>query len=34
MMGLAQLADYNHWEMFLSATGSDKVVQIIYGDRL
>ena len=33
MLKLECLADYNHYDMFLNATGAEQVAQIIYGDR-
>lgn len=33
MLKLELLPDYNHYDMFLTATGAEKVAQIIYGDR-
>ncbi len=33
MLKLEFLADCNHYDMFLEATGAEKVAQIIYGDR-
>ena len=33
MLKLEFLADYNHYDMFLNATGAEQVAQIIYGDR-
>lgn len=33
MLKLEVLADCNHYDMFLEATGAEKVAQIIYGDK-
>jgi hypothetical protein len=33
MLTLELLADCNHYDMFLEATGAEKVAQIIYGDK-
>jgi hypothetical protein len=33
MLTLELLTDCNHYDMFLEATGAEKVAQIIYGDK-
>jgi hypothetical protein len=33
MLTLELLPDCNHYDMFLEATGAEKVAQIIYGDK-